>query len=153
MGMNEQQKSDAVLGAQAFIVDDKTGNTVQYADGTSRGVMTKIGSITRSNTTDTTLFQLPIGAIPVSLYFWVPVASNAGTTATISVGVTGTDTFFLSGQDVKGTSGQQRVSTVTNMFAAVSTSAVTNVVAKYAETGTASSTGGPFTVAIDFYVP
>jgi hypothetical protein len=153
MGIEYTQKSDATIGNQQWGIDDYTGNTVEYADATTRMLATKIGSVARTDTSAKNLFVLPIGAVPVAVYMFWGTASNAGTTATVSVGITGTNTYFINGQDVKGTSGQVRTAAATNLFAAQSTSATTQVVGIYAETGTASSTGGPFYIAIDFYVP
>lgn len=149
MGINTIQTGDGAYRQ----IDDVTGNTVEWADGASRLLATKVFAITRTMTVDTNAFTLPAGAIPVACYLFWGTPSNAGTTATVSVGITGTDTYFVNAQDVKGTTGQQRPMTVTNLFATPSASAQTQVVAKYAETGSASNAGGPFYVAIDFYAP
>lgn len=135
------------------LLDDQTGNTVECADGTTRIVGTKIASLLRTNTVDTNLFTLPAGAIPIDLKVWFATGSNAGTSANISVGVTGSDTTFLSAFDVKGTApGAQSRPAATNLFAAQSTSQQTQVVGKYAETGSASTAGGPFWLAVDYYL-
>lgn len=153
MGMEIVYNSDSTLGDEMLQVDAATGNTVGYSDGTTRLIATKVASLARTDTAAKNLFVLPIGAVPVAIYFWWGTASNAATTATISVGKTGNNTLLVSGQDVKGTSGQVRTAAATNLFAALSASAVTQITGIYAETGTASTSGGPFFVAIDFYVP
>ena len=135
------------------LVDDATSRIVQWADGTTRAVMSKFGTVARTDTAAKNLFTLPINAQVVDATIYVGTASNAGTTATVSVGKTGTTTFFVNAQDVKGASGKQRPSALTNAFSQLSASAATQVVGIYAETGAASSTGGPFTVQVDFIVP
>jgi hypothetical protein len=71
------------------------------------------------------------------------------TTGTLSVGKTGTNTQYVNGQDVKGTSGIV-IPTVAN--AGVALTADTTIVARYADTGGAA-TAGSFTVVIEYTVP
>jgi hypothetical protein len=79
--------------------------------------------------------------------------SNAATTAVVSVGKTGSNTYFVSSQDVKGANGQMPCAGATNLGAVLSTSAATQIVGIYAETGTASNTGGPWTIMMEWYLP
>lgn len=153
MGMEIQQIADSVLGNQQYMRDDNLKTVTQYADGTTRMVSTKLATIARTDTSAKNLFILPINAQIVDVTIWVGTASNAGTTATVSVGKTGNNTFFINGQDVKGTSGKIRPTGPSNLFTALSTSATTQIVGIYAETGAASNTGGPFVVQVDFVVP
>lgn len=133
------------------LIDDVTGNTVVYVDGTSRGVSSKFATVARTDTAAKNLFTLPPNAQVVDVSIYVGTASNAATTATVSVGKTGTNTFYVNAQDVKGASGKQRPSALTNAFVSVGASAI-QVVGIYAETGTASTLGGPFTVQVDYFV-
>ena len=57
----------------------------------------------------------------------------------------------VSAQDVKGVNGHISEAGATNMFTTVGTTAV-QVVGIYAETGTASTTGGPWNVVIEYYL-
>lgn len=149
MGINQQEFVDGSVRE----IDDATSKQVQYIDSTSRMVGSKFATIARTDTAAKNLFTLPPFAQVVDVTIWVGTASNAGTTATVSVGKTGTNTFFINGQDVKGTSGKVRPTALSNGFASLSSTATTQIVGIYAETGTASSTGGPFTVQVDFVVP
>ena len=155
MGMETQQVaiSGSNVGNVQRMVDDVTGKVTQYCDGTTRMVSTKFATVARTDTSAKNLFLLPPNAQVVDVTLWVGTASNAGTTATVSVGKTGSNTFFINAQDVKGTSGKIRPTGPANLFSQLSASADTQVVGIYAETGTASSTGGPFTVQVDYIVP
>lgn len=149
MGIEVQQFGDG----SRRLIDDQTGNTIKYADGTSRVCVSKIGSVARTDTTDKNLFTLPATAQVTKIRIWYGTASNAGTSATLSVGKTGTDTFFINAQDVKGVAaGTQVDATATNLYASVGTAAI-QVVGIYAETGTASNTGGPFNIQLEYFVP
>jgi hypothetical protein len=98
---------------------------------------------------DLTIGVLPNGATIISIQIIVVTASNAVTTGTLSVGKTGTNTQYVNGQDVKGTSGIV-IPTVAN--AGVALTADTTIVARYADTGGAA-TAGSFTVVIEYTVP
>lgn len=137
------------IGAEQ-IVDSATGNIVSYIDPTSTAVVTKRASLARTNTSSTSLFVLPARAIPVDLRIWGGTESNAGTTATVEIGITGTANYFTSTLDVKGQNGKIPTTAVANLY--VELSSATQVVGVYAETGSASSAGGPWWVEIDYYV-
>lgn len=149
MGLNEQEFDDG----SNRVIDDATSRVVQYMDPTSRMVATKFATVARTDTSAKNLFTLPIFAQVVDVTLWVGTASNAGTTATVSIGITGNNTNFINAQDVKATSGKIRPTAPTNLMSNLSSTAVTQVVGIYAETGTASTTGGPFTVQIDYIRP
>lgn len=124
-----------------------------YPNG--RIVQTYSGQITRTHTVASTLFTLQPGAVPIGLrVINHGAASNAGTNARISVGSTGNSAFFLANLDVKsagaitnGGGGQSVPSSVANLGTAVSVR--TDVQAVYAEAGSASNTGGPWTILMD----
>ena len=118
---------------------------------------TKFITITR---TDTTAFQgvtLPKNAIPIGFYVLGQVASDAATTATVNVGTSATATEWLNAYDVKtaatATGYNPGGSKVVGTIIGVQLSADTPVYAKYAETGTASTTGGPWIVKIEYIGP
>jgi hypothetical protein len=133
-------------------IADTSGAIVGYADETTRLVASKFATVARTDTAAKNLFTLPANAQVVDASVWAGTASNAGTTATVSVGKTGSNTFFVNAQDVKGTSGKIRPTALANLNANLSASAATQVVGIYAETGAASNAGGPFTVQIDYIV-
>lgn len=109
--------------------------------------------------TDTTAFQgavLPKDAVITGWYVIGTVASDAATTATISVGSTATSNEYINGYDVKtaatatgyNPAGAKAVGTA--MMSKLTSD--TPVYAKYAETGTASTTGGPWYVKVEYVV-
>ncbi len=109
-----------------------------------------VGTVARTDTTAKNLFTLPADAELVSLHYYAGAASNAGTSATLSVGESGgSATAYINAADVKtaGTGAGQVFPNAQSM-GAVGTSAVT-VDGTYAETGTASSSGGPWTVVAE----
>ena len=124
-------------------------------DGVGQITSRAIGTIARTDTSAKNLFTLKAGSIPVRVSYYAGTASNAVTTATISVGRTGTATYFLNAADVKTAAtatGQQTPTTnVTNMHVALTSDTV--VTGTYAESGGASSTGGPWTVMIEYIDP
>lgn len=120
----------------------------QFATGlpVGRDLSIKVASLARTDTATKNLFMLPKGAVPLYALVFSPVASNAVTTAVISVGITGTGTYFLNTIDVKTAAGLivPPTAKATNLITGLLTD--TQVTGIYAETGGASSTGGPFYV-------
>jgi hypothetical protein len=118
--------------------------------------------VLRTNTTAIKVAVLPADATIVGFTWFIQTASNATTTATVTltgqgVGPTG-QTFAFGSQNVLVTGTYLMNSTVnilTGTFnlerpPAVQTSGDIIVYATYAETGTASTTGGPFYCIIDY---
>lgn len=119
-------------------------------------VTTFIGSVARTDTTAKTLFRLPAGCIPTNILVAATAPSNAGTTATLSVGrVGGAATDFLNALDIKtaGTGGgSQKPTGSASVLFGVALAADTDITGTYAETGGASSSGGPWLVIIEAIV-
>lgn len=112
----------------------------------NRGIQVVVASVARTDTAAKNLFVLPDGAVPLLFYIFTAVASNAATTATVSVGKPGSGTFFLNTVDVKTSAGLlvPPSAKVTNLVSGqIGDTMVTGI---YAETGTASTAGGPFYV-------
>lgn len=106
-------------------------------------------TVARTDTTAKVLGTLPAGANVVGLYVSSPTASNAGTTATLSVGIAGTAGKFVNALDVKGATGAGQVfPTPTASFGAQGIGPAQTIQGIYAETGGASSAGGPWTVVL-----
>jgi hypothetical protein len=109
--------------------------------------------VSRTDTTASLKAVLPADASIINV-FMTGVASNAGTTATVSVGTTATATEIINAQDVKTAGGMIRPTTSfsTNFpnVTPVPLGADIQIFAKYAETGAASSAGGPYTVVIEY---
>jgi hypothetical protein len=145
------------LDDNSFRIVDSGGNVVFRADqagnvegaGEASNRLTATATVARTDTTAKNLFMLPAGSVPLAVSIYSPSVSNATTTATVSVGITGTATEFVNAQDVKTAAGQLPCSEATNLGASVGTTAV-QVIGTYAETGTASSLGGPYTVIMDY---
>lgn len=110
--------------------------------------------VTRSHTSNTrSALTLPAGFVPIGVRVISPAASNAGTAATISVGSTNSTTgVFVSTLDVKGNSGLGQAVPSTLAVAGQSLPADTPVTVSYAEAGSASTAGGPWTVFIEGFL-
>ena len=104
----------------------------------------------RTDTTAKELFKLPQGTIPMSISLYGETASNAGTSALVSFGSTGTASYFAADLQLKtgvhAVLGQSTPSTVANLAAPLEFD--TFVTATYSEHGTASTAGGPWTVVM-----
>lgn len=118
-----------------------------------RLVTSYIGSIARTDTTAKTLFALPAGFLPTNILVAATAASDAGTTATISVGtVGGAQTDYLNALDVKtaGTGkGSQKPTGSGSAWFGTPLAARQVVTGIYAESGGASTTGGPWVLIIE----
>lgn len=125
-------------------------------------LLTKFTQVARTDTTAFDAFVLPKGSMVVGVYVLGQTASDAATTATISVGSNpGTTNEVLAAFDVKGATGtgyQPAGAKAGTSVGVVGTSSAgftsdTLIKAKYAETGTASTTGGPWLVKVEYYIP
>ncbi len=127
----------------------------------SKAVQSLRGFITRTNLTSKELFTLPKNARVLFFTVWGKAASDAGTSASISIGKSGgTGAEYLSAYDVK-TAASGNGLTVPNAQLLIGydttptdtakLSVDTTVTAKYVEAGTASTVGGPWTIEV-FYV-
>lgn len=127
----------------------------------SKAVQTLRGFVTRTDLTAKQLFTLPKNARVLYFSVFGFAASNAGTTATLSLGKQGgTGSEYLSGYDVKTAASGAGLTfpnaqlligynTVPADLAKLSTDVT--ITGTYAETGAASSSGGPWTIEV-FYV-
>lgn len=107
-----------------------------------------LGTIARTDTAAKTIGTLPKGAIILGVSYQVPVASDAGTTGVLSLGYSGgTGVELINAASVK-TVGQ--FATASPAISGVALAAAQTVVGLYAETGGASTTGGPFPVVVEF---
>ena len=106
----------------------------------------KVGSIARTDTTDTALFVLPSGCTPMMVLVLGSTASDAGTSAVVDVGVSGTSNKYGTA-NVK-TNGAT-VSVVGTLMGTKLTSDV-KITGKYTEAGTASTAGGDWVVMVGY---
>lgn len=119
-----------------------------------KDVQVRAFKVSRTDTTASVKAMLPADATVIDIWM-VGVASDAATTANVSIGTTSTATEWINAQDVKTAGGMIRPST---SFSAVNLPNVEpqplgsdiSIYAKYAETGTASTVGGPYTVFVEF---
>lgn len=112
-------------------------------------VQSLAGAVARGATNTALVGTLPENAQIVSIFVTVPVVSNAATTATVSVGLSGgSNTFFSAAQDVKTAIGNFSQAATANWAVSSSSQAVT---VTYTETG-AASTAGTFYYAINYIV-
>jgi hypothetical protein len=119
----------------------------------SKDVQAKAFQIARTDTVASVKAVLPADASIIDIEVF-GVASNAGTTATVNVGSTSAATEFINGQDVKTAGGKIRPTTAFGTaipnLESLPLGADIQIYAKYAETGAASSAGGPYTVVVSF---
>lgn len=120
----------------------------------ARSLKCKSFTITRSDTTAAIKCVLRKGATPMKIHISAGTTSDAATTATISVGTTTTSTEYVNALSVRSgglTTGQQTSPTITSAgILGTDLTADTAIYGKYAETGTASTTGGPWVVTIEY---
>lgn len=116
-------------------------------------VLCKMFQIARTDTTSSIKMELPVDSTIVGIDIYGP-ASDAATTAVVSVGTTTSSNEIISGQDVKTAGGKINVTsawqsaTYPNIIGVPLSGVDLNIYGKYAETGTASTTGGPYKVVI-----
>lgn len=148
MAGKPQNATRGVASARDFKVKDAAGAFIPHV---------LKGSVARTDTAAKNLFLLPAGAIIDEIIVGSPANSDAGTTATLSIGKTGTNTFFVNALDVKAAAtgkGYPALSGTTapaNVYGSTPQAAALQVVGIYAETGGASTTGGPWDVQIWYH--
>lgn len=102
-------------------------------------VMSLDWNVARGATNTTLVGTLPANARIIGIFTGVPVASNAATTATVSVGLFGgSATQFTAAQDVKTAVGNFSQTPTANW---APTTTARQVSCTYTETGTASTAG------------
>jgi hypothetical protein len=140
------------MGIKATDISPPQGPTA--LNPVSKGVFTKVFAIARTDTSATVKCVLPGDSTILDMRVFSGTASDAATTATISVGLQGgSGTYFLNTVDVKTAAGMIRPTTkLTNMvnLENIPVSGDITINGVYAETGTASTTGGPFYVIVDY---
>jgi hypothetical protein len=116
-----------------------------------RSVVTYTNRVARTDTTAKDLFVLEAGDIPMNLWLYAPAASNAATSALLSIGSTGNSAYFAGAIQLKtgmhAVLGPSYPSTVSNLMEPLAFQ--TTVTGTYAEYGTASTAGGPWTIVME----
>lgn len=112
-------------------------------------VMALSWDVARGATNTAIVGSLPANARVVSIFVQNTVVSNAATTATVSVGLSGgTATYFSAAQDVKTAIGNFSQAATVGWVPSANAQAIT---CTYTETGTASSAGSA-RVAVSYCV-
>lgn len=136
-----------------FKTADVTNTNPTSTTPVSKDVSAKAFQVARTDTTASVKCMLPADSSIINVYM-VGVASNAATTATVSVGTTSTATEIINAQDVKTAGGMIRPTTTFSTsypnLENIPLGGDIAIYAKYAETGTASSAGGPYTVVVEY---
>lgn len=119
----------------------------------AKDLVLKAFKVARTDTTASMKMELPADAVIVDILIYGP-ASDAGTTATVSIGSSVTSTEYVSAQDVKTAGGMLRPTSTMNSSNLLGVTPIPmgfdkQIWAKYAETGTASSVGS-WTVVVYF---
>lgn len=119
-----------------------------------KDVQMKAFLVSRTDTTATVKCVLPGDSTVIDIKM-VGVASDAATTANVSVGTTVAANEIVSAQDVKTAGGFIRPTTSIQPAALPNLENIPitkdiSLWAKYAETGTASTVGGPYTILVEF---
>jgi hypothetical protein len=118
----------------------------------NKDVVVKAFAVNRTDTVSTVKCVIPADATIIDIRVFSTGASNAGTSAVVNIGNAANPTYFLSGLDVKGATGKLNTSGATNLFNLENIPLGTDIQisGQYVETGTASSAGGPFYVAVEY---
>lgn len=129
-----------------FELKQTASGGVQMHDDQSGGdgavVLAIAGAVARGATNTAIVGTLPANAQIMNVYVMVPVVSNAGTTATVSVGLSGgSNTYFSAAQDVKSAIGNFSQAATANWVPSGGSQVVT---VTYTETGTASTAGNAY---------
>ena len=116
---------------------------IMFRDGASSAVGSVVLSldwnVARGATNTVVVGTLPANARIIDIAITVPVVSNAATTATVSVGLSGgSATAFTAAQDVKTAIGNFRPTATANWAVSATKQGIT---CTYTETGTASTAG------------
>lgn len=120
---------------------------LQLTSGTA-GVVRKYYTIGRTDTVATDAIGLPYHLVPISVSLHsLGAVSNAGTTATVQL-IDKASTSVLATLDAKTGKADLKPVDVQPLLALGG--ADTWLQLKYAETGTASTAGGPWLVSVDF---
>ena len=120
-----------------------------------RDVVSKFFKVARTDTTATIRGMIPkdsfiVGAWVVSV--GAAAASDAATTATVSCGTTSSANELINALDVKTAATATGFQPAAAKGAGLATqfTADKQIYVKYAETGTASTTGGPWVIRLDY---
>ena len=115
----------------------------------------KIVQVARTDTTAFDAFVLPANAVIAGAYCIGNAVSNAQTTATIQLGTNpGTSNEIINNFDVKTNgAGYFPVGAAAGASMGQQVTSDTRYRARYVESGTASTSGGPWLLKVEYYIP
>ena len=118
-------------------------------------LLAKVVQVARTDTTAFNAFVLPKGSVMAGVYVLGVTASDAATTAIIDVGTNpATADEVLDSFSVKTSGdGYFAAGAAAGTALGVQHTADTLYKAAYSESGTASTTGGPWLVKVEYYMP
>jgi len=118
-------------------------------------MLVKTVQIKRTDTTAFSAFTLPKGAVIAGAYVMGNTSSDAAGTATVAVGSNpGTTNECVAAYSVKSAgAGYFAAGATAGTSVGSQLTADTLIKAVYAETGAASTTGGPWLVKVEYYIP
>lgn len=119
----------------------------------ARAGLVKYVTVARTDTTAFAAVGLPKGAYITGVYVLGSAASNAATTGTVTAGFTAGGTELVNAFNVKTNGVGYHVAGATTSVAGTQLTTDKTVYAVYAETGTASTTGGPWTIKVEYTLP
>ena len=129
--------------------------TVTFTTPPAVEILEKTVQIKRTDTTAFDAFVLPKDVVIAGVYVMGNTASDAGTAATVSVGSNpGTTNECVAAFSVKTNgAGYYAAGAQAGTSMGSQLTADTLMKAKYVESGTASTTGGPWLVKVEYYFP
>lgn len=113
----------------------------------------KVFQVSRTDTVSSVKAILPAQASITNIYGYGSVASNAATTATVTLTVAdNSGTVSTATYDVKTNGATNQLLNATNLpnIEPLPLNGDLRISAVYAETGTASTTGGPWRIAVEY---
>jgi hypothetical protein len=113
-------------------------------------VHVRSNTVARTDTTPKAMFTLPANAVILYILVYGTVGSDAGGTATLIVGKSGTNNAYMTAHNIKGTAGVGLYLAPETVPGTIGTSAVP-VTATVTETGGAATTGGPWSIYVAYY--
>lgn len=135
-----------LTGGTAIVGGLRTAEDGAVKFGTGKIVYQQSNTVSRTDTTAKTLFTIPAYSEIIGFRIYGAVASTAGSTAVLDIGKTGTEDFFINDFDVKGATGVgMYIPAAQSNLGSIGAAAI-DVTATYTESGTASGTGGPWTI-------
>lgn len=129
--------------------------TVNMSYPKPRDVLEKYGIVTTSDTTARNIMTLPKDAMITGLYVIGSAVHNDSVSATLGVGSTTAANEYISGFDIKATTGEGYHPAGAAAVGSAMATRLTADVPVYAKLtlGGATNTGGPWTVKVEYVVP